>query len=74
MRKALIKAHRNNIARYRRLLRTHLTDLERGYLETRIEQEQDALEALQTPRRQTADFDTVVAAHALAPRDHHSET
>ena len=27
-------AHRNNIERYRRLLRTHLSDLERQFIET----------------------------------------
>jgi hypothetical protein len=37
------RAHRNNIARYRRLLQTQLTDLEREFIETRISEELQAL-------------------------------
>ena len=36
-------AHRANIDRYRRLLRTHLSDLERDFLERRLAEEQAAL-------------------------------
>ena len=39
-------AHRNNIERYRRLLRTHLSDLERQFIERRLSEENSALEAL----------------------------
>ena len=39
----LARAHRNNIARYRRLLQTQLTDLEREFIETRISEELQAL-------------------------------
>lgn len=43
---ARIAAHRNNIARYRRLLRTHLTPLERDFIERRVGEEQRSLGAL----------------------------
>lgn len=43
---ARIRAHRNNIHRYRRLQRTTLSDLERRFVERRLSEEQAALEAL----------------------------
>jgi len=43
---ARIRAHRNNIHRYRRLLRTRLSDLERQFIERRLAEEQTALNAL----------------------------
>jgi hypothetical protein len=43
---ARIRAHRNNIYRYRRLLRTRLSDLERQFIERRLAEEQTALDAL----------------------------
>lgn len=43
---ARIRAHRNNIHRYRRLLGTKLSDLERQFIERRLAEEQTALEAL----------------------------
>jgi hypothetical protein len=39
--------HRNNIRRYRRLLRTQLTDIERQYIQRRLKEEKAALSALQ---------------------------
>jgi hypothetical protein len=39
-------AHRKNIHRYRRLLRTQLTDLERRYLEQRMSEEQSNVDML----------------------------
>jgi len=36
---AHLDAHRNNIQRYRALLETHLTDVERGYIERRLSEE-----------------------------------
>jgi hypothetical protein len=45
---ARIRAHRNNIHRYRRLLRTKLSDLERQFIERRLAEEQTALKALAT--------------------------
>jgi hypothetical protein len=43
---ARLRTHRNNIDRYRRLLKTRLTELERHYIENRLSQEQSALEKL----------------------------
>jgi hypothetical protein len=43
---ARIRTHRNNIYRYRRLLRTELSDLERDFIDKRMAREQAALEAL----------------------------
>ena len=41
-----LRAHQNNIRRYRRLLATHLTDLERAYIERRLNEEQASMETL----------------------------
>ena len=41
-----LRAHQNNICRYRRLLATHLTDLERAYIERRLNEEQTSVETL----------------------------
>jgi hypothetical protein len=41
---ALLRSHRNNIGRYRNLLKTNLTDLERQFIERRLAEEQVALE------------------------------
>ncbi|MGY4502045.1 hypothetical protein ACVWYH_006002 [Bradyrhizobium sp. GM24.11] len=41
-----VRAHRNNIHRYRRLLKTRLSDLERQFIERRLSEEQAAAEAL----------------------------
>jgi hypothetical protein len=43
---ARIRTHRNNIHRYRRLLRTELSDLERDFIARRMADEQAALDAL----------------------------
>ncbi|WGR73315.1 MULTISPECIES: hypothetical protein [unclassified Bradyrhizobium] len=43
---ARIRAHRNNIHRYRRLLRTRLSELERQFIERRLAEEQSKLVAL----------------------------
>lgn len=43
---ARLRTHRNNIARYRRLLETKLTELEREYIQRRLSEEQSNLEAL----------------------------
>ena len=43
---ARIRAHRNNIHRYRSLLKTTLSDLERQFVERRLSEESSALEAL----------------------------
>ena len=42
---ALMRTHRNNIARYRsKLLKTNLAELERQFLEKRLAEERSALE------------------------------
>ena len=43
---ARIRAHRNNIHRYQRLLKTKLSQLERNFIERRLAEERSALEAL----------------------------
>lgn len=43
---ALTSVHRNNLARYRKLLKTSLTNLERQFLERRVAEEQAALEMI----------------------------
>jgi hypothetical protein len=43
---ARLRAHRNNILRYRRLLATRLTNLERAYIERRLEEERASMDAL----------------------------
>ncbi|KYK44268.1 hypothetical protein A1D31_36915 [Bradyrhizobium liaoningense] len=45
---ARIRAHRNNIHRYRRLLKSNLSDFERPFIERRLTEEQTALESLST--------------------------
>ncbi|MBR0801288.1 hypothetical protein JQ615_38675 [Bradyrhizobium jicamae] len=40
---ARLRVHRNNIRRYRRLLETDLTDLERRFIEKRLEEERKSL-------------------------------
>ena len=46
---AFMRAHRNNISRYERLLATQLTELERNYVERRLAEERTALMALTAP-------------------------
>jgi hypothetical protein len=43
---ALIRTHRNNIHRYRKLLKTKLSELEREFIEKSMAEEQTSLEAL----------------------------
>ena len=43
---ALLRTHRNNIARYRRLLQTKLTEYERQFIERRMSEERCAMEHL----------------------------
>lgn len=46
---ARLRAHDNNISRYRRLLKTNLSDLERQFLERRLREERSAVESLAHP-------------------------
>ena len=43
---ARLRAHRRNIQRYRNLLQTSLTELEREFVEKRLTEEQSNLESL----------------------------
>ena len=43
---ARLRARRNNIGRYKRLLKTQLSDLERAFIAKRLEEEQAEAEAL----------------------------
>jgi len=43
---ARLRAHRNNIARYQRLLKTELSDLERQFIERRLSEEHSDFERL----------------------------
>jgi hypothetical protein len=43
---ALLRTHRNNISRYRRLLKTKLTAFERQFIERRLSEERFAMERL----------------------------
>ena len=43
---ARLRTHRNNIHRYRQLLQTRLTELERQFIEKRLSEEQLAVECL----------------------------
>ena len=43
MQNAFIYAHRTNIDLYQRLLKTHLTDQERKFIERRLGEEENAL-------------------------------
>ena len=42
---ARLRARRNNVHRYRRLLATQLSDLERAYIDRRLSEEQSSMEA-----------------------------
>ena len=43
---AHLRAHRSNVGRYKRLLKTQLSDLERAFIAKRLEEEQAEAEAL----------------------------
>jgi hypothetical protein len=58
---ARLRAHRNNIHRYRRLLATHLADHERAYIERRLSEERVYMEKLS---RQTFPSSLPGAFHA----------
>jgi hypothetical protein len=60
---ARLRAHRNNVHRYRRLLATQLSDLERAYIERRLSEEQASVDALS---RETFPFSLPAARCAAA--------
>ena len=43
---ARLRTHNSNIIRYRRLLETDLSDLERGFIEKRLNEERSAVKSL----------------------------
>ena len=43
---ARLRTHRNNIIRYRRLLKTKLTEIERQFIERRLSEERSAMQNL----------------------------
>jgi hypothetical protein len=47
---ARLRAHRNNIHRYRQLLKTMLTDAERQFIERRLSEEELAIKSLVIPQ------------------------
>ena len=59
---ARLRAHRNNVHRYRRLLATQLSDLERAYIERRLSEERASMEALS---RETFPFSVPAARRAV---------
>ena len=46
---ARLRAHDSNISRYRGLLKTNLSELERGFIERRLSEERSAVESLAHP-------------------------
>ncbi len=65
---ALLRAHRNNISRYRRLLKTGLTELERQFIERRLSEERSATEKLvASTYPMTIDLPIRAVAKAPAP-------
>ena len=61
-----LRAHRSNIYRYRGLLKTRLTDLERQYLERRLSEELTAMEMLSASNLSVG-LGTSVAARQWSP-------
>ena len=60
---ARLRTHRNNIQRYRNLLQTNLTELERQFVEKRMIEEQSNLESLAWPLPFPNDFRGSNAGH-----------
>ena len=52
---ARLRAHDSNISRYRRLLKTNLSDIERRFLERRLSEERWAVESLVSSRSHPTD-------------------
>jgi hypothetical protein len=57
---ARMRAHRNNIHRYRRLLNTKLSDIERQFIERRLREEHSAIAEL---------TDVTFPIHFAAPKN-----
>jgi hypothetical protein len=65
---AHLRARQNNVRRYRRLLQTELTELERRYIERRLNEEKSAMESLtsSTVPLQNPRTDSQISARSLA--------
>ena len=63
---ALCQAHRNNIKRYERLLKTYLTDIERDFIEVRLSEARDALSLLDQGLRLRGN-DRSTLEHSVTP-------
>jgi hypothetical protein len=63
-----LRARRNNVRRYRRLLQTELTELERRYIERRLNEEKSAIESLtsSTATLQNPRTDSQISARCSA--------
>ena len=63
-----LRARRNNVRRYRRLLQTELTELERRYIERRLNEEKSAMESLtsSTVSLQNPRTDSQISARSSA--------
>jgi hypothetical protein len=66
-----LRARRNNVRRYRRLLQTELTELERRYIERRLNEEKSAMESLtsSTIPLQNPRTDSQIYTHSLAAEE-----
>jgi hypothetical protein len=70
---ALMRAHCDNIRRYRKLLETHLTDVERNYIEWRLSEERTALQALRRETNPRPRQILSAAEHDVGPERHQRE-
>jgi hypothetical protein len=64
-----IAVHENNINRYRRLLRTKLTEIEREYVERRLGEERHALALLVAPQGRVKQHAPPAPRGARAPAE-----
>lgn len=64
----LIATHQRNIARYYRLLATHLSDLEKAYVRRRIIEERREIKKLTSGAQRSAAESKAVQSKRIAPR------
>ncbi|MBR1238417.1 hypothetical protein [Bradyrhizobium sp. AUGA SZCCT0182] len=64
---ARLRTHRNNIDRYRRLLKTELTELERRFIERRLSEEQTAMDELAASTFPVRFNQPMLAGASMAP-------
>ena len=57
----LLRTHRSNIQRYRQLLETNLTDLERQFIDRRLSEELSSVEKLTATLPAASSWDPQVA-------------